>query len=208
VEVVSPGLKRIILNVAGTPHTATSSSNESLLIRIDRAIYRIARRWLLIFNVVAFSLASLPFIIPFLASQGYTTAASWLHMTFGLMCHQMPERSFTLFGEQMALCHRMTAIYVASFVAGVGFALVRNRLSPIGFFGLFLLSTPMAIDGFTQLFGLRESTWELRLLTGSLFAFGVMWFSLPRLDEGFREIRSVVEKRFHKLARLGRKYEL
>ena len=194
--------------MANTRAATGQNPNESLIIRVDRFIYRVARRWLLMFNVVAFLLASLPFVIPFLASQGYTTVSAWLYTTFGLMCHQMPERSFTLFGEQMGLCHRMTAIYVGSLLAGLGYALVRNRLRPVGYRGLFLFATPMAIDGFTQLFGLRESTWELRLLTGSLFAFGVMWFALPRLEDGFREIREVVEKRFRKLARQGRKYEL
>lgn len=184
------------------------SRDERLLIRIDRFIYRVARHWLLIFNVVAFLLASLPFVIPLLAARGYGGVASWLYTTFGLMCHQRPERSFTLFGEQMALCHRMTAIYVASFVAGLGYAIVRNRLPALSFRGLIWLSVPMAIDGFTQLFGLRESTWELRLITGSLFAFGVMWFSLPRLDEGFAEIRDVVEKRFKRLVRQGRSRSL
>jgi uncharacterized membrane protein len=190
--------------MAESQHAVRQTRDEQLLIKIDRFIYRLARHWLLFFNVVAFLLASLPFIIPFIASQGYPGLANWMHMTFGLMCHQRPERSFTLFGEQMALCHRMTAIYVASFAGGIGYALVRNRVPPLGFRGLFLLSTPMAIDGFTQLFGLRESTWELRLITGSLFAFGVMWFTLPRLEEGFAEIRGVVEKRFRRLVRQGR----
>jgi uncharacterized membrane protein len=177
---------------------------ESLIIRIDRHIYRFSRHWLLAFNIVALFLATMPFIIPFIASQGYTGVASWLHTTFGLMCHQMPERSFTLFGEQMALCHRMTSIYVASFIGGVTYAAVRDRLPPLSFKMLLLFSVPMAIDGFTQLFGLRESVWELRMATGSLFAIGVMWFALPRLEEGFRDIRSVVETRFRRLVREGR----
>lgn len=190
--------------MAETSHLAPQVRQEPLIIRIDRHIYRFARHWLLAFNLLAFVLAAMPFVIPFLASQGYAGFASWLHMTFGLMCHQMPERSFTIFGEQMALCHRMTAIYVASFIGGIGYAIVRDRLPPLSFRALAIMSAPMAIDGFTQLFGLRESVWELRLITGSLFALGVMWFSLPRLETGFREIKSVVEVRFKRLVREGR----
>jgi uncharacterized membrane protein len=190
--------------MAESSHTYQQMKQEPLTLRIDRHIYRFARHWLLAFNAIAFFLASLPFVIPYLASQGYTTLASWLFTTFGLMCHQMPERSFTLFGEQMALCHRMTAIYMASFIAGIGYALVRDRLPPLSFKAMIIMSIPMAIDGFTQLFGLRESVWELRLLTGSLFAFGVMWFALPRFEQGFAEIRSVVETRFKRLVREGR----
>jgi uncharacterized membrane protein len=190
--------------MAQTSQPIQEIKQEPLIARVDRHIYRFARHWLLVFNLVAFFFAAMPFIIPLIASQGYAGVASWLHMSFGLMCHQMPERSFTLFGEQMALCHRMTSIYVASFIAGVGYAFVRNRLAPLSFRALAIMATPMAIDGFTQLFGLRESVWELRLITGSLFAFGVMWFSLPRLEDGFQDIRSVVETRFRKLVREGR----
>jgi uncharacterized membrane protein len=190
--------------MAETSRAIRQNRPEPLIIRIDRHVYRFARHWLLVFNVVAFFLASMPFIIPFIASQGYAGLASWLYTSFGFMCHQMPERSFTLFGEQMALCHRMTAIYVSSFVGGVGYAIVRNRLSPLSFRALMIMSAPMAIDGFTQLFGLRESVWELRLFTGSLFALGVMWFALPRLETGFREIQTVVETRFKRLVREGR----
>lgn len=177
---------------------------EPLIIRVDRHIYRFARHWLLAFNVVAFILASMPVIIPFIASQGFESAAAWLYTTFGLICHQMPERSFTLFGEQMALCHRMSTIYVTSFIGGITYAFVRDRLPPLSFRMLILLSTPMAIDGFTQLFGLRESVWELRMITGSLFAIGAMWFALPRLEHGFGEIKTVVETRFKRLVREGR----
>jgi len=37
----------------------------------------------------------------------------------------------------------------------------------------------MAWDGTTQLFGWRESTWALRVITGTLFGGGTVWFALP-----------------------------
>jgi len=39
------------------------------------------------------------------------------------------------------------------------------------------LILPMAWDGTTQLFGWRESTWALRVITGTLFGGGTVWFS-------------------------------
>jgi uncharacterized membrane protein len=62
----------------------------------------------------------------------------------------------------------------------------------------------MAIDGFTQLFGWRQSTWELRVITGSLFAVAVAWLIFPRLELGFTEIQQTIEERFDRLAREGR----
>ena len=43
----------------------------------------------------------------------------------------------------------------------------------------------MAIDGFTQLFGWRESTPELRTLTGALFGLASVWLIYPRIDAMF-----------------------
>jgi uncharacterized membrane protein len=47
---------------------------------------------------------------------------------------------------------------------------------------------PLAYDGFTQLFGLRQSTWEIRLLTGALFGLGAAWFAFPWLQKTLTEM--------------------
>ena len=40
---------------------------------------------------------------------------------------------------------------------------------------------PMAMDGVTQMLGLRESTLALRLMTGILFGLVTAWFALPQI---------------------------
>jgi hypothetical protein len=57
-----------------------------------------------------------------------------------------------------------------------------------------VLSIPMAIDGTTQLFGWRESTWELRLITGFLFGLGTAWLFLPIVERGMRDVRESLER--------------
>ena len=46
---------------------------------------------------------------------------------------------------------------------------------------------PMAWDGITQMFGLRESTWVLRAITGTLFGLGNIWFVLPLIQKTLDE---------------------
>ena len=46
---------------------------------------------------------------------------------------------------------------------------------------------PMALDGTTQMFGLRESTWELRFITGTLFGVGSAWFVLTFMQKTIEE---------------------
>jgi uncharacterized membrane protein len=69
-------------------------------------------------------------------------------------------------------------------VAGLVYARQRD-LRPAGFLLYGLLVLPMALDGFTQLFGWRESTWDLRVGTGLLFGLASGWFVMPRLDASF-----------------------
>jgi uncharacterized membrane protein len=45
---------------------------------------------------------------------------------------------------------------------------------------------PMALDGTTQLFGWRESTWALHVITYALFGLGSAWFALSLMQKHLR----------------------
>jgi uncharacterized membrane protein len=120
----------------------------------------------------------------------YTGAKSH---TDGRLVHH-PIRDAVL-GYQVAFCQRLLAIYVAMLWAGLTFSLVRGRLAPmpVGLFAV-LSVLPIAVDGFTQLFGLRESTWLLRTVTGGLFGVGTVWLALPRVDEAMSALAGAADK--------------
>jgi uncharacterized membrane protein len=94
----------------------------------------------------------------------------------------------------VAWCERDTAIWGTIFVAGLLFSLVRRHVTALPVRWYIAMSIPMAIDGTTQLFGWRESTWELRLVTGFLFGLGTAWLVLPILERGMREVRDSLER--------------
>jgi uncharacterized membrane protein len=85
-------------------------------------------------------------------------------------------------GYKLAFCERDLAIYLSIAVAGSVFGLHRVRIFPLPVKLYLALLVPIAVDGFTQLFGWRESTPLLRLLTGLCFGVGTVWFIYPRLD--------------------------
>ena len=92
------------------------------------------------------------------------------------ICHRMPERSFFIKGHQFPVCARCTGFYT-----GLALFLVYNCFYPIDYsLNLFILSIvlmiPSAIDGFTQLFKLRESNNTLRFLTGLAGGIGLIIF--------------------------------
>ncbi|KYK21576.1 hypothetical protein AYK25_08035 [Thermoplasmatales archaeon SM1-50] len=82
------------------------------------------------------------------------------------LCHQIPERSFFLNGNQMPFCARCTTIWVGLAV-GLGFMVLYTfELNWKLLIAFILLLAPLGVDGSGQLFGLWESTNILRILTG------------------------------------------
>jgi uncharacterized membrane protein len=188
----------------GTGARRATPTEERVIIAIDRAIYHIARHWVWVLNVVGLFMVGLPLLAPILESSGYGTLASIIYDPFSLICHQLPDRSFHILGYKMAYCERCFAIYGATLLLGLVYGASRRSMRPATLLEAAVLCIPMALDGFTQLFGWRESTWELRVVTGSLFALAVAWFVFPRLQRGFGEIQQTVEQRFERLVREGR----
>ena len=168
--------------------------------RMLRLIRSGADHWLLLVNAAAGALFALPVLIaPALEALGLHGPAQLIFWAYGSQCHQMPSRSFYLWGEQMALCHRMSAIYGSCFLFGMSYIMLRRRLGALPFWLLAAYSFPMAVDGFTQLFGWRESNWELRLLSGAFFALGTVWYIFPRVELVMRVFRHQLDAEIQQL---------
>ncbi|MBU0491824.1 MAG: DUF2085 domain-containing protein [Chloroflexi bacterium] len=148
-------------------------------------IFILARRiWLIPANLVALGLAILPLLAPVLMHLGLVDAANTVYGVCGLQCHQLPGRSFFLGPYPLGVCERCISIDVAVLLAGLAYARWRRPLRFRLWTPLFLLAAmiPMAIDGGSQYLGWRESTWWLRVLTGSIYGAGLVFFFYPLLD--------------------------
>ena len=97
-------------------------------------------------------------------------------------------------GYQLALCQRDTAIFGGLMLTAMVFGFVRSRRAvPALPFKLYVLAlVPIALDGLTQLFGLRDSNPVLRTATGLLFGAATALLILPHLEIGFRELSEEV----------------
>jgi uncharacterized membrane protein len=101
-------------------------------------------------------------------------------------------------GYKMAWCERDAAIYLAMLLTGILFSLLRSHLKPLNWRIYLLIITPMAIDGFTQLFGFRESDWLLRTITGVLFGFGSIWLVYPYVEEAMRDAYAQAKEQYQR----------
>ena len=138
-----------------------------------------------ILGLVVFS----AFAVPVLAYFGFDSLSKQMYNAMHYICGQIPSHSPYICGHQCGLCFRCTAIYSTLFITSAIFVFAKKRIQGISWWMLGLLTLPMAWDGLTQLFGLRESTTALRLLTGGLFGLGCALFTLPLVHKTLLESR-------------------
>lgn len=125
--------------------------------------------------------------VPILAYFGLDAIAKPLFYSMHYICAQVPAHSFYIFGHQLGLCARNLSIYCSMFIGCLIFTLSKKRLPGIPWWVWAILILPMAWDGITQMFGLRESSWELRAITGTLFGLANVWFVLPMIQKALLE---------------------
>ena len=70
--------------------------------RLEQAVQWFLRHWLLLFNVVWGAYVLAPLTAPVFMNQGMTTAATVVYAVYSTQCHQLPERSYFLFGDKIS----------------------------------------------------------------------------------------------------------
>jgi uncharacterized membrane protein len=177
----------------------------------------IERHWLLLTNLLVAIFLVLPFAAPLLMHLGRTDLANLIYSAYQLTCHEWPFRAYFMFGPQatysagelqshgvagiydfkgspelgykVAFCARNVAIYATVLAAGLVYGRRRYRVAPLSIGAYSLAMIPMALDGLTQLTGWRESTWELRSVTGAVFGAASVWLLYPRFDRTIASLR-------------------
>jgi uncharacterized membrane protein len=129
-----------------------------VVIFMDKAIFQLAKHWLLVANLFWGLYVSLPLLAPVLMDAGWTTPAKVIYTIYRPACHQRPTRSYFFGGPQVvytpeeleaagvdihplsrdignetvgwkvAFCERDVAIYGALFLGGLAYGLFRSRL--------------------------------------------------------------------------------
>jgi uncharacterized membrane protein/glutaredoxin len=184
---------------------------------LDRMARYMGLHWLRLACIALAVFVGLPWLAPVFASLGWWDLADPIYTAYALTCHQLPERAGTVFGYQVAFCYRNTALYGGVLLFGMLYGLARDGRAaslgwlkrPVSWWGLVLLLLPMAIDGFSHMFGLRENTmdgsfgsfyigsqpfslnWWVRIITGLLAALGAVWFAYPRMERAVSDSEAV-----------------
>jgi uncharacterized membrane protein len=62
----------------------------------------VARHWLAIFNTAWALYVIVPFLAPILVQAGMPEAAQVIYSVYSVLCHQLPDHSYFLFGPELA----------------------------------------------------------------------------------------------------------
>jgi uncharacterized membrane protein len=98
-------------------------------------------------------------------------------------------------GYKVAICERDIGIYVGLVLGLVSFGLLDRWLRrrgkrfpkmPFWVYGLTIV--PIAVDGLSQLVGLRESNYVLRLVTGMIFGISSAWLFAPYVQSAMNGV--------------------
>jgi len=112
------------------------------------------------------------------------------------ICHQLPERSFHLWGHQLPVCARCTGIYVGAALAAAGAAAVYARRPPEPVstrrwrLVMICAGTPLVVSILYEWTTMHMPSHWLRAATGvpvgAVVAWMVVWATAPGAAQGIR----------------------
>jgi uncharacterized membrane protein len=140
--------------------------------------------WLVLFFLSAVWMGLIA-AAPLLKQAGYTALAADLYYAFGFICHQIPERSFHIHEDKLAVCARCAGVYAGLFLGFIFYPLFRslNDIRPWPKVWLILSTFPAAIDWSLTFFGIWQNTHLSRFLTGAILGAACAVYILPAMVE-------------------------
>jgi len=156
----------------------------SSIAAVEAARSRSFRIWGATFALVSLWTISI-IAAPVARSGAMPSLTEPLFIFFGYICHQLPERSLSVFGEPLGVCSRCFGIYLG-LLLGIAVYPVWQRMEtiePLPRFWLFISLIPVGVDWSLTAFGIWENTHFSRLVTGVILGFACGTFILPALIE-------------------------
>lgn len=77
-----------------------TSGQRTRAIWLNRGVYWLSRYWLLPLSFLIGIFVGLPWLAPLFMEMGWTSLGNSIYLLYSTQCHQLPQRSFFLFGSQ------------------------------------------------------------------------------------------------------------
>lgn len=129
-------------------------------------------------------------LAPVAKGNGLASVSSPLYSFFSFICHQIPERSFHIAGEQFGVCSRCFGVYFGLVLGFAIYPLWRpiDDVEPLRRVWLFLSLIPISIDWSLTIFGIWENTQASRFFTGLILGVACATYIVPAIVEITRNL--------------------
>jgi uncharacterized membrane protein len=150
----------------------------NISVRMSRRLLPLTQRQILWLTTAGLGTAIIvagAFLPPLLDGE----ARSIVMAGYRQICHQIPERSFHVWGHPLALCHRCVGIWAALPLSIALFAVLRRWDRAVASrpgLVLALSLVPLGLDWTADAAGIWANTMLSRLLTGSMFGLVAGYF--------------------------------
>ena len=115
---------------------------------------------------------------PYLLTHEFPAIGFALYRGFGIICHQRPERSFWIFGAEVAVCARCLGIYLG---AAIGLLFRTSRRIALRL--LIAAAALNVLDALTELAGLHSNWLVIRYGFGLLLGAAATLFVSSATEE-------------------------
>lgn len=141
------------------------------------------------------------FLAPITAALGFNDLSKVIYEIYSYLCHQRSWRSIHIFDYQLAFCVRDTFIYLSLLVSLI--ITKYTNVKQLKWYIAILCVIPMALDGGIQTIAeiltagknvvqFYESNNLFRMITGTIFGYGVGLWMWPMLKEGVTFVKKEI----------------
>jgi len=161
--------------------TSTTAARErSFAVIANRWVYWLCHHWLLVISLMLGLYVGLPWLAPLFMKLGLTSAGNTIYLIYSTQCHQLPQRSFFLFG--------LKPMYALAEIQAT-WKVTDNPLVLRQFVGNSAMGWKVAwsdrmVSMYTGLFFLGLLYWPLRRRLKPLSLWGFALLILPMVVDG------------------------
>jgi uncharacterized membrane protein len=164
----------------------STSSNRSLAIALNQAVYSFSRRWFAWFVILMGLWVGLPWLAPVFMRFGWEKLAEAIYFLYSFQCHQLPQRSFFLFGSRLMYpLNQIQTAWQDTFNPVVLRQFIGNSNM-----GYKVAWSDRMVSAYSSIPLVALLWWPLRSRVRPLTIWGLVLFSLPMAIDGGTHILS------------------
>jgi uncharacterized membrane protein len=149
-------------------------------------IRKLARYWMLLFGFVYGVFVLLPFLAPVLMQIGWQSPANAIYFVYSFLCHQLPERSYFLFGPKLMVS--LSDVQIAW--QNTYNPMILRRFIGNPQMGWKVAWSDRMVSMYTSIWVFGLLWWLLRRRIRSLPWWGLVLFMLPMAIDGITHLLS------------------